>query len=379
MASARGLSVPLRPLMLSTRRNGPVGCRGTLSAIVPVAKPSQVTVRSIFSTRLNLANFFGGPGDSGNKNNDNDNHKRSGKKTSKADDAEESDSLFDSLAPKSESRPELFENLDKSVEYRRRQAEITKTDEERERDRLNEALDRYGADTETGKLAEQVDGAAQKAITKPEDDTELMARIRPEPKTALDHYLGPLRKAVYLKQTTGVEHLLIKGKKYKLKLSAREKELIEPSVWVKSNTQKGSIKKVTPFLRSLRRMNIHQAIAHCHFNTKAIARDTEKLLHRGIEEAKAMGIPETGLYIDQIWSGKEPKPKAVQPFLRDIKGRGRMGIMKRKEHHVQVILKTPVTRRRIAKKKEEKMINKNPWIPVANKPIYDKTGAHYTW
>ncbi|KAK9486963.1 hypothetical protein V1527DRAFT_462215 [Lipomyces starkeyi] len=380
MASARGLSVPLRPLMLSTRRNGPAGCRGTLNSIVPVAKPSQVTVRSIFSTRPNLANFWGGRGESGNKNNDNDNRKRPEKQKSKADDAEKSEgSLFDSLAPKSESRPELFENLDKSVEYRRRQAEMTKTDEERERDRLNEALDRYGADTETEKLAEQVDGAAQKTVTKPEDDTELMARIRPEPKTALDHYLGPLRKAVYLKQTTGVEDLLIKGKKYKLKLSAREKELIEPSVWLKSNTQRGSIKKVTPFLRSLRRMNIHQAIAHCHFNTKAIARDMEKLLYRGVEEAKAMGIPEMGLYIDQIWSGKEPKPKAVQPFLRDIKGRGRMGIMKRKEHHVQVILKTPLTKRRIAKKKEEKMINKKPWIPVANKPIYDKTGAHYTW
>ncbi|KAK9326168.1 hypothetical protein V1517DRAFT_69360 [Lipomyces orientalis] len=380
MASVRGLSVPLRPLILTARRKP--GCRSIpLSALVPVAKSSQIAVRRISTTRPNLASFWGGRGDSGNNKNDNkDSAKKSDKEKTKADDEKESeDSLFDSLAPKSESRPDLFENLDMSVDYRRRQAEMTKTDEERERDRLNEALDRYDTDTETEKLVEQVDGAEQKAITKPDDDAELMARIRPEPKTALDHYLGPLRKAVYLKQTTGVEDLLIKGKKYKLKLTKREKELIEPSVWLKSNTQRGSVKKVTPFLRSLRRMNIHQAIAHCHFNTKAIARDVEKLLYRGIDEAKAMGIPEKGMYIDQIWSGKEPKPKAVQPFLKDIKGRGRMGIMKRKEHHVQVILKTPVTKRRIAKEKEEKMINKKPWIPVTNKPIYDKSGAHYTW
>ncbi|KAK9236064.1 ribosomal protein L22/L17 [Lipomyces kononenkoae] len=256
---------------------------------------------------------------------------------------------------------------------------MSRTEEDRERDQLNEALDRYDADTETEKLVDRVDEQGQKAIKKPEDDDELLARIRPAPKTVLDHYLGPLRKAVYLKQTTGAEDLLIVGKKYKLKLSKKEKELLEPSVWLKSNTQRGSIKKVTPLLRSLRRMNIHQAIAHCHFNTKAIARDVEKLLYRGIEEAKALGIPETGLYIDQIWSGKEPKAKAVVPVLRDIKGRGRMGTMKRKEHHVQVILKTPVTKARIAKEKEAKMINKKPWIPVSNKPIYDKTGAHYTW
>ncbi|KAK9258740.1 hypothetical protein V1519DRAFT_463414 [Lipomyces tetrasporus] len=354
-----------------------------LSVFVPVSKSSQIAVRSIFTTRPNLVSFWGGRGDSGNKkkNDNKDSAKKSDKEKTIADDSNEGseDSIFDSLAPKSESRPELFENLDMSVDYRRRQAEMTKTDEERERDRLNEALDRYDAGTETEKLVEQVDGAEQKAITMPEDDAELMARIRPEPKTALDHYLGPLRKAVYLKQTTGVEDLLIKGKKYKLKLTKREKELIEPSVWLKSNTQRGSVKKVTPFLRSLRRMNIHRAIAHCHFNTKAIARDMEKLLYRGIDEAKAMGIPEKGMYIEQIWSGKEPKAKAVQPFLKDIKGRGRMGIMKRKEHHVQVILKTPVTKSRIAKEKEAKMINKKPWIPVTNKPIYDKSGAYYTW
>ncbi|KAK9451605.1 mitochondrial 54S ribosomal protein uL22m [Limtongia smithiae] len=248
-----------------------------------------------------------------------------------------------------------------------------KSHDEAETDRLNKMLDNYG-----GSVTES-EGESATKIMKPEDDKELMEIMKPKPKTVMETYLSPLQRAVYLKQTTGEEDPLIYGKHYRFKPSRQLKQLLEPSVWVKSNTQKGSVKKVTPFLRSLRKMNIYKAIAHCHFSVKNIGRDVEKLLYRGIEEAKALGMDENSLYVDEIWSGKEPKPVMTLSTMLDYKGRGRAGLLKRKEHHVQVILKTEATLKRVAKEREQKMNARRPWTALRDKPFYYKSGSNYTW
>ncbi|KAK9476663.1 ribosomal protein L22/L17 [Lipomyces japonicus] len=216
-------------------------------------------------------------------------------------------------------------------------------------------------------------------VNKPEDDQALQEIIRPKPQTAVDLLLGPLQKAVYLKQTTGEENPLITGREFKLNLSKRDLELLEPSIRLKSQTQTGSVKKVTPLLRSLRRMNVKRAIAHCHFNTKKVSKPIEDLLLKGLEHAKALGIPEEGLYIEQIWSGKEPKPITTHSKQIHYRGRGRSGLFKRREHHVQIILRTPVTKERIAREKARKVSKRKPFIQLPNTPFYDKSSSHYTW
>lgn len=302
-------------------------------------------------------------------------------------------SLFDAAAPTGPSQPKIFDVMDMNAEsIRAREEEAatakTKTEEDRELEELNRTLDQYEASESETAVSEGEEDSWEKQLAKaeyakkylrPEDDAALMEIMKPTPKSAIDAYLSPVQKAVYLRQKTGQEDPLIMGKKYRFKVSRKLEALLEPSVWVKSNTLKGSVKKVTPFLRSLRKMTVPKAIAHCHFNVKNESKHVEALLYRAVEEAKALGMEEKGLYIDQIWSGKETRPTAAEWMKYDYKGRGRAGIKTRKEHHVQLVLKTPVTLKRLAAEKEKKINNKKPWTTLVDTPFYNKKGAHYTW
>ncbi|KAK9456024.1 hypothetical protein V1511DRAFT_532755 [Dipodascopsis uninucleata] len=297
-------------------------------------------------------------------------------KDSKKDD----DSLFSDTAPRSEIKPEIFDRLDRSVEItEKRERELArmkqrnKSQKEIEEEELDRKLDGVSAD-ETLESQE-----TRKAILRKEDDAQLREIISPKPKSTAEQYLSPLQFAVYQKQLTGVDNELTVGRNLRLKLTKRERELLEPSVYLKSHTQSGSVKKVTPFLRSLRGMQIHRAIAHCHFSVKRVSIYLEKLLLKGIEDAKALGLKETELYIDQIWSGKEPKPLVVPPKMVDYMGRGRAGMKIRREHHTVIVLKTSATKIRKEEEKQKKAFGKKPWVQLENKPIYNKSGAHYNW
>ncbi|KAK7202812.1 hypothetical protein BZA70DRAFT_269749 [Myxozyma melibiosi] len=272
-----------------------------------------------------------------------------------------------------------FDLIDLSMQKKddAKPGEETKTEEDRELEELNRSLDQYTAGQE-GKPDATAE-SAEKAKIPPEEDPELLAITKPTPKKAIDVLLSPLQKAVYLRQTTGVDDPLITGKKYKFKVNRRLQELLEPSLWIKSHTLSGSVKKVTPLLRSLRKMTVTRAIAHCHFNVKHEAKHLETLLYRALDEAKALGMSTKGLYIAQVWSGKEPKPDMAARSRIDYKGRGRAGTLLRKEHHVQMIIKTPVTLERIATEKKKKMMGKKPWNTLRDKPFYDKRGQEYNW
>ncbi|KAK9465691.1 hypothetical protein V1512DRAFT_240974 [Lipomyces arxii] len=306
-------------------------------------------------------------------------NKESAKEDETDRDLEEQDSLFDSIAPRTGENSKLFEAMDMSVERGELEARRTQTPEALEIEQLNKRIDELNVKDSMAKVDSDVEAETQLSIKKPEDDEMLMSKIKPKAVPALSAYMGRLRQAVYLRQNTGKEDPLIQGRQFKLRLSPKEQQLLEPSVWVKSYTQKGSVKKVTPFLRSLRGMTIQKAIAHCHFNSKAIARDTEKLLYRALDEAKELGLRSQGLYIAQCWSGKEARAQAVIAKMPDYKGRGRQGVLSRQEHHVQIVLKTLETKKRIAAEKEAKLRRKAVPVALVNKPIYRKAGANYLW
>ena len=164
--------------------------------------------------------------------------------------------------------------------------------------------------------------------------------------------LSPLKREIYeanckinggfYKKDTIVK-LPNSSERYKLKLTKREIEVLEPSVYVQSYRIKSSMKKATLLLRLL----------------------------GGLDVMK----PED-LYISQIWTGSDG-------FWRkrvEFKARTRIGIISHPYIHVRCILRTKsVTKRRLAYEAHLKEQKRAPWVQLGDKPIRGVTGGVYKW
>lgn len=196
--------------------------------------------------------------------------------------------------------------------------------------------------------------------------------------------LSPLKRELYLAnckingfyKPDTVVSLPGSKEKYKLELTRREIEALEPSVYVKSYRIKSSMKKATVLLRLLGGLDVKKALTQCHFAKKKIAKDVAELLERGIQDGKKLGLDPDDLYIAQIWTGSDGSwMKRV-----DWKARGRVGTIQHPYVHVRCILKTKsVTKRRLAYEASEKEQRRKPWIQLADKPVRGVPGGFYKW
>ncbi|QLQ79447.1 hypothetical protein HG537_0C00940 [Torulaspora globosa] len=196
--------------------------------------------------------------------------------------------------------------------------------------------------------------------------------------------LSPLKRELYLAnckingfyKPDTIVSLPGSKEKYKLELTRKEIEALEPSVYVKSYRIKSSMKKATVLLRLLGGLDVKKALTQCHFSKKKIAQDVAELLQRGIQDGQKLGLDPDDLYIAQIWTGSDGYwRKRV-----DWKARGRVGTIQHPYVHVRCILKTKsVTERRLAYEANEKEQRRKPWIQLADKPVRGVPGGFYKW
>ncbi|CAI4716997.1 BGN_3a_G0045010.mRNA.1.CDS.1 [Saccharomyces cerevisiae] len=202
---------------------------------------------------------------------------------------------------------------------------------------------------------------------------------------ALQSLLSPLKREIYeanckinggfYKKDTIVK-LPNSSERYKLKLTKREIEVLEPSVYVQSYRIKSSMKKATLLLRLLGGLDVMKAISQCHFSNKKIARAVAELLQKGVKDGQKLGLKPEDLYISQIWTGSDG-------FWRkrvEFKARTRIGIISHPYIHVRCILRTKsVTKRRLAYEAHLKEQKRAPWVQLGDKPIRGVTGGVYKW
>lgn len=220
-----------------------------------------------------------------------------------------------------------------------------------------------------------------------ENDTLLQKHIQrqqqPE-KLAPYLLLSPFKRKLYLLnckmngfyKSNSILRLPGTSNEYKLNLSRREIEVLEPSVYVKSYRIKSSLKKATLLLRLLNGLDVKKALTQCHFSKKKIARDVAEVLERGIEDGQKLGLDPDDLYIAQIWTGSD----GTWAKRLEFKGRGRMGRIEHPYVHVRCILKTKsITKSRIAYEAQLKGLKRKPWIQLADKPVRGVPGGAYKW
>lgn len=213
-------------------------------------------------------------------------------------------------------------------------------------------------------------------------DVELQNFIGHEPTPAAEKYLSPLKLQIYkanvskngfFKNNDTIS--LSDGAKYQLKLSKKEIEAFEPSIYLKSFRIKHSVKKATTFLKLINRLEVKKAITQAHFNQKKIARDVATLLEKGLEDAKQLNLNPNELYLDQIWAGKDGEiMKRV-----DIKGRGKNGIIEHPYIHIRAILKGEQTKKRLAFEKKQKQLRKSPYLQLPSGSLRWRPEGFYRW
>lgn len=203
-----------------------------------------------------------------------------------------------------------------------------------------------------------------------------------KPLVALDELLSPLKKEVYLANVAKNGFFkndqlvtLPDGKKYKLSLSKAEIEALEPSVYLKSYRFDTSMKKLTLVNRLLNQLPLKEAITQCHFSRKKAAKDIGTLLETGFEKAKELNIDSSSLYISQIWTGDD----GFHRKRIEWKGRGRMGVIKHRNSHVRVILRTEQTKKRLAYEAGLKQEKKKVWEQLPNEVIRGATPGFFKW
>jgi ribosomal protein L22 len=214
------------------------------------------------------------------------------------------------------------------------------------------------------------------------NDTKLQDYTGHTPQSAVKKLLTPLKQQIFeasvqkngfFKNNEPVT--LQNGDKYKLKLSAKELEVLEPSMYLKSYRLKSSWKKATIFLRFVSGMNAQEAITQGQFHSKKIGKEVSQLLQDGLKDAEQLGLDPKDLYISQIWCGSDGMwRKRVDP-----KGRGRTGIIHHPYIHVRAILKTPQTKQRLAWEKEQKELKKKVVTQLPNEKLRFKLDGHYKW
>lgn len=200
---------------------------------------------------------------------------------------------------------------------------------------------------------------------------------------ASDKYITPLKKKLFeqnVKQNgffknnqvvTDVET----GKVYKLSLTPEEIDILEPSIYLLSYRIKSSIKKANIVNRFVRGYNVKTAINQLHFNPKKMSTELEKLLKRGLEQAREMNVDEDKVFIHALWVGSDGRwAKRADP-----KGRGRTGIIEHTYIHVKAILKTEQTTLRKNWEKQQKELVTKPRMFLNNEPLNFKVTPYYKW
>lgn len=214
------------------------------------------------------------------------------------------------------------------------------------------------------------------------NDTKLHDFIGPKPTSAVNLLLSPLKKQIYEANVAkhgffqnNQEVTLPNGEVYKLKLSRDEIEALEPSLYIKSYRLKSSWKKATVFLRFISGMKVHEAITQAQFQRKKLGREVAEFLQDRIKDAEELNLDVSDLYIDQIWSGSD----GSWSRRLDPKARGKTGIIHHPFIHVRGILKTSVTKKRLAWEKEQKELNKKPRFQLPNEKLRFRLDGHYKW
>lgn len=195
------------------------------------------------------------------------------------------------------------------------------------------------------------------------------------------HFLSPLKRKVYLANVSkngffkNGETVAVGKDKYTLKLTRQEIEALEPGLYLKSYRIKSSTKKVTLVTRLVGGMPLLAAITQCQFGLKKVLRELAELLQRGVDKAPLLKLDPQDLYISQIWSGSDGKADK----LMDIKGRGRLGVIRFRYAHVRVVLKTSQTKRRLAWEQQQKQAAKPAWDALASHKLRGVAPGHFGW
>lgn len=221
----------------------------------------------------------------------------------------------------------------------------------------------------------------------PKDDVELQKFLQEaaeRDQITVDKFVTPLKQKLFQLnvQKNGFfkNNEIIKdgetGKTYKLALTPREIEILEPSIYLHSLRIKSSVKKATPVNRFVRGYNVKTAINQLHFNPKKIATELEKLLKQGLEQSKIKGYNEDELFIQEVWAGSD----GGTIKRADIKGRGRTGVLHHRYIHLKAILKTQQTLQRLKWEKDQQQFkNEKPKMILNNEPLNFRVKSFYKW
>lgn len=220
----------------------------------------------------------------------------------------------------------------------------------------------------------------------PKDDVELQKyymKEAQEKQWTSEKYINPLKRRLF--DLNMQQHGFFKnnqivrdpesGKAYKVSLTAEEVDILEPTVYVESYRIKSSMKKATVVNRFVRGVGVLNAINQLHFNPKKMATELERMLKRGLEQARTRGLAEDDLYIQALWTGSDGK----WVKRADIKGRGRTGKLEHPYVHLKAILKTGATKRRLAWEKEQERLASKPRLFLNNEPLNFKVRGAYKW
>lgn len=244
----------------------------------------------------------------------------------------------------------------------------------------------FGDVTESKQIEPQQETPVAASDVTPQTDAKLQEYYAEEGKNnqiASDKYVSPLKRKLFELNVAQNgffknNHIVADpdtGKSFKLSLSSDEIDMLEPTIYLQSYRIKSSMKKATLVNRFVRGSNVKSAINQLHFNPKKMSTEVEKLLKRGLEQARASGYNEDGLYIQALWTGSDGQ----WVKRADIKGRGRTGIIEHPYIHVKAILKTDQTKQRLAWEKDQARALARPRLYLNNEPLNFKVQPFYKW
>ncbi|KAG7666013.1 mrpl22 [[Candida] subhashii] len=220
-------------------------------------------------------------------------------------------------------------------------------------------------------------------ITKETDSdlVEFMAKKSAGAQIKLEDYIHPLKLALY--NNVVAEHGFYKNgqtvkhenKYYKLNLTPKEIEILEPSIYLESYRIKSSTKKATQVNRFVRQYDLKTAINQLHFNPKKMSTELEKLLKKGLEQVRELGLDENKVFIQQLWAGDDGQARKRLQFH----AKGRVGFLKHRYVHLKCILKTEQTRLRLDWERKQRHLAKKPKTVLNNDPLNFKVRPIYKW
>lgn len=200
---------------------------------------------------------------------------------------------------------------------------------------------------------------------------------------SIDKYITPLKRKLFEVNVSQngfyKNNQVVKDpeskKTYRLSLTEREIDFLEPSIYLQSFRIKSSVKKANLVARFIRKYKVKNAINQLHFNPKKMATEMEKFLKSGLEQARLSKLNEDELYIQSLWVGSDGSwRKRV-----DIKGRGRMGIIEHPYIHLKAILRTEQTKLRRAWELQQKKTLEKPRMFLNNEPLNFKVRPYFKW